>query len=258
MGLRSGATEELTTAVEAVRRASDLIRSRAWHSVKDKGDRDLATDLDRAVEDTVREFLSAEAPEVGFLGEETGGGNKGRHWVLDPIDGTSNFVRAVPLYAVSLALTDDDATLLGVIDLPELGERYTAVVSGGAHRDQEPIAASGTAQLAAAIISAGDGLLGPAQDADRLDLTRALIGKVERVRMLGSACVDLAWVACGRLDAAILPSNKPWDTAAGVLIAREAGAVVVDSTGRAHTRHSANTLAITPDLVQPMLELALP
>lgn len=255
---RPAASDELTTAAEAVRRAGDLIRSRPWASVEDKGDRDLATDLDRAAEYTVREFLSAEAPGVGFLGEEGGGGVEGRHWVLDPIDGTSNFVRGVPLYAVSLALAEDDATVLGVIDLPALGERYTAVAGGGAHRDEEPIAASGTEQLRSAIISVGDGLLGPGQEPDRLDLTRALIGEVERVRMLGSACVDLAWVACGRLDAAILPSNKPWDTAAGVLIAREAGAEVVDSVGRSHTRHSANTLAIAPALVQPMLELALP
>lgn len=251
-------TDELDVAVEAVRRAGELIRARPWASVEDKGDRDLATDLDRAAEDTVREFLAAETPDIGFLGEEGGGGVEGRHWVLDPIDGTSNFVHAVPLYAVSLALAEDDTTQLGVIDLPVLGERYTAVAGGGAHRDREPIAASDTAKLRSAIISVGDGLLGPGDDADRLDLTRALVGEVERVRMLGSACIDLAWVACGRLDAAVLPSNKPWDTAAGVLIAREAGAVVVDSAGRQHTRRSANTLAVAPHLVEPLLALALP
>jgi myo-inositol-1(or 4)-monophosphatase len=251
-------SDELATAIEAVRRARDLIRSRPWASVRDKGDRDLATDLDQAVEDTVREFLSAETPDVGLLGEERGGRVTGRHWILDPIDGTSNFVHAVPLHAVSLALADDDTTLLGVIDLPVLEERYTAVTRGGAHRDQEPITASGATELSSAIIAVGDGLLGPGHEADRLDLSRALVGEVERVRMLGSACVDLAWVACGRLDAAILPSNKPWDTAAGVLIARESGAVVIDDAGRTHTRGSANTLAVAPDLVQPLLELALP
>jgi myo-inositol-1(or 4)-monophosphatase len=251
-------SEELDVAEEAVRRAGDLIRSRPWASVEDKGDRDVATDLDRAAEDTVREFLAAETPEVGFLGEEGSGQAEGRHWVLDPIDGTSNFVHAVPLYAVSLALVDDDTTRLGVIDLPVLGERYTAVAGGGAHRGPESILASDTSRLRSAMISVGDGLLGPGDEADRLDLTRALVAEVERVRMLGSACIDLAWVACGRLDAAVLPSNKPWDTAAGVLIAREAGAVVVDSDGRPHTRHSANTLAVAPHLVEALLALALP
>jgi len=248
----------LDVAVAAVDRATALLRSRSIATVEDKADRDLVTDLDRAVEDTVREFLATETPEYGFLGEEGGGASGGRHWILDPVDGTSNFVHGTPLYAVSLALADDDHTEAGVIALPVIGERYTAEAGHGAHRDGEAITASRTSELRSAVVSVGDGLLGADHGADRLALTRALVDEVERVRMLGSACVDLAWVACGRLDAAVLPSNKPWDTAAGVLIAREAGAVVLDSTGAQHGRHSPNTLAMAPHLVDALLSIAMP
>lgn len=251
-------SSELDVALAAVDRATALLRSREISTVEDKADRDLVTDLDRAVEDTVRDFLAAETPEFGFLGEESGGATDGRHWILDPVDGTSNFVHGTPLYAVSLALADDDHTVLGVIDLPVIGERYTADVGGGAHRHDEPIAASHASELRHAVISVGDGLLGADHGADRLALTRALIEQVERVRMLGSSCVDLVWLACGRLDAVVLPSNKPWDTAAGVLIAREAGAVVLDSTGAQHHRHSPNTLAMAPQLVDALMSVALP
>ncbi|HEY2318341.1 MAG TPA: inositol monophosphatase [Solirubrobacteraceae bacterium] len=250
--------EELEVAVEAVARASALIRSRSYGRVEEKGDHDLATDVDHAIEATVREFLAVETPDVGFLGEEDGGGSGGVHWVLDPVDGTSNYVHALPLYAVSLALVDDEATRVGVIDLPVVGERYAAVAGAGAQRSGKRIAAAPTSRLRSATIAVGDGILGAHAEADRLSLARALLGEVERVRMLGSACVDLAWVACGRLDAAILPSNKPWDTAAGVLLAREAGAVVVDGSGQPHTPRSANTLAIAPQLLDSVLALTLP
>src|SRR5207248_3092165 len=161
-----------------------------------KGDRDLVTDVDTAVEDALREFLTAETPEIGVLGEERGrsGDGGGRWWALDPIDGTANFARGIPLCGISLALVD--------------GEHSTAAT-----------------EMSDAMIAVGDfaiGRLAEEKNETRLRLLSDLGARAQKIRMLGTAAIDLAWVADGKLDAALILSNNPWDTMAGVLLVREA------------------------------------
>lgn len=250
----------LGVAVKATTLASDLIRERLPGKLTPKGDRDYASEVDYAVERKLRKFLAEATPSIGFVGEEEGvsGANSALQWALDPVDGTVNFAHALPLCGVSLALIADGRPVLGVIEIPFLGSRYTAVHNEGAHRDGVVIRVSTATHLREAVVSIGDYAVG--DDADRrnearLAVTARLASSVLRVRMFGSTAVDLAWLAEGKTDAVITLSNKPWDTAAGVIIAREAGAVVLDSNGTDHTVRSRATIAASPTLLGEVIAL---
>lgn len=251
----------LPIAQEAVAAASDLMGSRAPGRLIAKGDRDMATELDYAIERAVRAHLRERTPGVPVLGEEEGlSGDRGGDllWTLDPVDGTANLVHDIPLCGISLGLVHRRRAVLGVIDLPFLGVRYSAVERAGAYAGERRIRTGTTGGLRAAVVSVGDYAVGPdAADKNRLRLAlhAHLAGAAQRVRMLGSAAIDLAWVAEGRLDAGVTLSNKPWDTAAGVVIAREAGAVVVDLDGTDHTFDSSATIAAAPGVARELVTL---
>jgi myo-inositol-1(or 4)-monophosphatase len=240
--------------------ARKIIQERRPEVVSAKGDRDMVSDVDVQIEHAVRGYLQEQHPDIGFLGEEEGSrpGEHGLQWVLDPIDGTANFVKGIPLYSISLALVSHQEPVLGVIDLPADGSRYSAALNHGAYHDTTRIHVRPTAQLNEAVVTVGDYAVGPnaeARNQTRLAVTSQLAHKALRVRMLGSAAIDLAWLAHGRTDAAIIFGNKPWDTAAGVILVREAGGSVVDLDGYTHTLHSASTVAAAPLLLKQALSL---
>ncbi|MFC8045284.1 inositol monophosphatase family protein [Nocardia sp. NPDC057353] len=253
--------EPLDTARRAVRLGAELLSTTAPGRVEAKGDRDFVTDLDVQIQERIQRFLAARTPEIGFLGEEGETGPaapSSKRWVLDPIDGTSNFIHGLPLCAVSLAMIEGDRPLVGVINAPMLDLEYWATRGGGARRNGEAIRAGTAHGLGSAIVSIGDYAVGEGaveRNRRRLAITAALAAKVERVRMFGSAALDLAWVAEGRTDGCVMLSNKPWDTAAGVLIARESGAIVTDSDGSAHTIASRHTVAAAPGVSAHLLRL---
>lgn len=249
----------LAVAHEATDRATAIIRSRAPSEVLGKGDRDMVSDIDLAVESTLRGFLAAETPGVGFLGEEGGAsGDPGLQWVLDPVDGTANFVRGIPLCAVALGLMTAGRSVVGVIDLPFLGTRYSAVDGRGAWCDGRVLEGSRCERLDEAIVSIGDFAVG--EDVERRNLPRLallpmLATTVQRVRMLGTSAVSLSWAAHGKVDVAMSFGNKPWDTTAGALIAREAGMTVVDLDGTPHTAASTGTIAVAPGIAEDFLAM---
>ncbi|WP_433231435.1 inositol monophosphatase family protein [Micromonospora sp. CA-248260] len=249
----------LPVAEEAVARAAEMMRHRPPGPLTAKGERDFASQLDYEIEREVRAFLQAATPEIGFLGEEDGIQATGEmQWVLDPIDGTANFVRGIPLCAVSLGLLHGDDAVVGVIEAPFLGNRYAAARGNGATVNGKPIRASRTNRLSDAVVAIGDYAVGPdaaSKNQARLALTERLAEAVQRVRMTGTAALDLAWLAEGRIDAAITLSNHPWDMTGGTAIAREAGASVVDSDGSSHCPRSSMTLGVTPRLVEEVLTL---
>lgn len=244
--------------LEIARRAADigaeLLRTSAPGRVEEKGDRDFVTEVDRRIQRAIRDYLADATPHIDFLGEESGmgGGDPERSeavWILDPIDGTSNFIHGLPLSAVSLALAQDGASTIGVIVAPFLDLEYYAASGRGAYCNDRRIRVSDTVGLSNSIVSLGDyatGVGSSDKNARRIALTARLAESVERVRMFGTAALDLAWVAEGRTDGCVISSNKPWDTAGGVLIAREAGAIVTDFGGTAHSFASADTVAATP------------
>jgi myo-inositol-1(or 4)-monophosphatase len=248
----------LAVAKAATATASDLVRSRPPRILTWKGDRDVTSDVDLAVETVIRDFLRKHTPIAGFLGEEAGGSKPidGYHWILDPIDGTVNFLHGVPLCAISLSLALDGAPVTAVIDLPFLGTQYTALRGYGAYANGKKIRVSTTCKLTDALVSVDQYTFGT--DSSHTNrLRHHLIGKlaprIQRIRMLGTSAIDLAWTAHGRLDACVLLGNKPWDTSAGVLIAREAGAHVVDFDGTNHSTNSFATIAVTPSLEQDLM-----
>lgn len=245
----------LPVALRAAEIASDLVRTRVPGLLTAKGDRDMASEVDYAVERAVRDHLKQRTPDIAILGEEEGitGDTTGElMWAIDPVDGTANFVRGMPLCGFSLGLIEKGRPVVGVIDLPFLGTRYHAAQHTGSYLGDRRIQASMTTDLKDAIVAVGDYAVGEGAEAknrQRIALTERLAATVQRVRMLGSAAIDLAWVAEGKLDASITLSNKPWDTAAGVVIAREAGAKVTDQDGINHSLTSAATVAMTPALI---------
>lgn len=251
----------LSIANHAVDLGAKLFIQGTPHHIEEKSDRDLVSDLDLTIEQKIRRFLEDETPEIGFLGEEEGGreNDDGRpFWVLDPIDGTSNFVRKIPLCGISLSLVSPAGTVLGVVDVPFLSQRYCAVSGQGAYSRNVQLAPRQSKTLADSIVSLGDyavGLGAAEKNKLRLLVTQKLVPRVQRVRMLGAAALDLVWVAEGRTDAAIILSNKPWDTAAGVLIAREAGALVIDLNGLDHSFESTSTIAVTPQISEELLSI---
>lgn len=251
----------LATAMEAMDVASAMLRESSPGTLTPKGERDVVSDVDLAIERRLRDLLRHRTPEIGFLGEEDGAApwGDGQHvWALDPVDGTVNFVRNVPLCAVSLALLDGGRPVLGVIDLPFLGARYHAIEGGGAYVGDRPLRLGPARRLDDAIVALGDFAVGASsteRNQLRVEVAHQLSDRALRVRMLGSAAIDLAWLAEAKVDASITLSNQPWDMAAGVIIAREAGARVVDETGAPHSAGSRVTLAGATPLIEQLARL---
>jgi myo-inositol-1(or 4)-monophosphatase len=251
----------LPVALQAAAAASEMIRTHRPTELTEKADRDLVSDVDLAIEREVRRQLQAATPDVGFLGEEegrTGNADGAWLWTIDPIDGTANYVHGLPMCATSLALLHNGRAVLAVIDTPFLGQRYHAIDGRGAYTGTTRLAISTVTELHDAVVAIGDYAVG--DDAERknelrLAITTQLARRVHRIRMLGTAAVDLAWVAEGRLDASITLNNNPWDTAPGVLIAREAGAQVVDKNGTPHDINSAATIAAPAPLIGQIVPL---
>jgi myo-inositol-1(or 4)-monophosphatase len=250
----------LEHAQAAVDRAAGLVRTQRPGHLTPKGERDYASEVDFAVERAVREQLLGATPTIGFVGEEEGSaGDQGdTWWTLDPIDGTVNFTHGLPLCGVSLALVRDGQPVIGVIDLPFLGSRYWAVAGGGARHNGQQIHTRDVSRLEDALVSIGDYAVGAGaaeKNRIRLALTERLAGRVLRIRMFGSAAIDLAWLAAGRTHASVTLSNNSWDMAAGVAIAREAGARVVDHDGTEHTAESSAVCASGPGVCDELVDL---
>jgi myo-inositol-1(or 4)-monophosphatase len=243
----------LEIAWQAAQIGSKTLGTSEPGTVRHKGDRDLVTDVDLSIQHDIADFLTQTTPDIALLAEESPRqpdiATAEWLWVLDPIDGTSNFAHGLPLCSVSLALLHRGHAVVAVTHAPLLGRTYHAVKDSGAFLNGQPISASRTGTLNEAIVSLGDYAVGPDStfhNQQRLALTAELVPLVERIRMVGAATLDLAFVAEGALDACVMMSNKPWDTAAGTLMAREAGALVTDAYGDRHTHESASTVAATP------------
>jgi myo-inositol-1(or 4)-monophosphatase len=249
----------MPTATQAMDIAAEIIGDHRPAVIKAKGDRDMVSEIDVQIERAVRGFLHDQAPDIGFMGEEEGGTSGGdQQWVLDPIDGTANFVKGIPLYAISLALVSSGEPVLGVIDVPADGSRYMAVAGGGAYWGDERIRVRPTAELGQAIVTIGDYAVGEqaaTKNQSRLAVTAQLAPRALRVRMFGSAAIDLAWLAHGRTDGAIISGGKPWDIAAGIILVREAGGTVTDALGSRHTFSATTTVATSPQLLVQILNL---
>jgi len=230
MADRPGAEELLELALEVAAEAADLVvRGRAGDVAAEStksSPTDVVTALDRASEELVARRLREARPDDGLLGEEGSDavGTSGVRWVVDPIDGTVNFLYNLPNWAVSLAAEVDGEVVAGVVLAPALGRTYTALRGGGAALDGKPLRVSSVESLDMALIATGFGYTVERRTAQINVLTR-VIPKVRDIRRMGAASLDLCAVAAGTLDGYYERGLKPWDHAAGGLIAIEAGAV---------------------------------
>lgn len=193
---------------------------------------DLVTELDTWAERHIVERLLAARPDDGVHGEEGASvaGTSGVTWSIDPIDGTVNFVHAIPGFCVSIAAVVDGRSVAGVVASPMHDEVFTATLGGGAHLDGVPIACASPPSLARSVVATGFGY-DPARRRRQATAVAAVIDQIADIRRFGAAALDLCWVACGRIDGYWEVGLNPWDHAAGALIAREAGAVVAGIDG---------------------------
>lgn len=247
----------LDTATRIARAAGDLARTRREAGVRVAASKssveDIVTEADRETEELIRSMLADGRPDDGFFGEESApdAGSSGLTWVVDPIDGTVNYLYGIPEYAVSLAVVEGDpdpvtwAALAGVVFNPASGELFTATRGGGAWMGAQSIRANTGVSMDQALVGTGFSYSAGSR-AHQGAVVAGLISRVRDIRRQGSAALDLCSVACGRLDAYYERGLQPWDHAAGALIAREAGASVTALDGRPPSAEF--TLAANPVL----------
>ncbi len=269
----------LEVAVDAARMAGALLIERVHHgserTVSAKSTpTDLVSEADLASERAIRELLAARRPDDGFVGEEGGSheGSSGLRWVVDPLDGTVNFLFGIPQWCVSVAVRDEAGAVAGAVYDPNRDELFTATTDGLAqlHGEGEPLelrhaAAVGPAarrggdegqdaesELASAMVATGLAYDAVVRGAQAKVLAR-LAPRVRDIRRFGSAALDLTWTAAGRYDAYFERSVKPWDIAAGALVCERAGLQVLELPVHEHLPWG--VLVARPGLAEQLLEL---
>lgn len=233
-----------------------LMEWRGKFNAREKGPADLVTEADFASQERIRELLLSRFPEHGFLGEEDGtdiAPRDGRHrWIVDPLDGTVNYVHGVPNFAVSVALECEGRIIAGAIYDPSLDECFTAEAGGGAFLNGIPIRTSGTTQLTEALVVASfpAGIQEGHPEIERF--VRALVA-TQSLRRTGSAALNLSYLAAGRFDAYWATTTKIWDIAAGFLILSEAGgSLATPEGGEVELAKPQFVAAATPQLQQAL------
>jgi myo-inositol-1(or 4)-monophosphatase len=248
----------LAAAVEAAHIGGAIVRDAFGtpHDVVAKAPGDWVSEVDTASERAVRASLLAAAPDIPVVGEEEGGERATLGWLVDPLDGTANFLHRFPVVGVSIALVEDGVPIVAVVDAPLLGDRYTARRGGGAWRGEERLAIS-TRALDEAIVATGFPFR---KKRERLDeyfpVFELALRTFEDLRRAGAASLDLAWSASGVFDGYFEQALGPWDVAAGALLVREAGGVVTDWAGDdAAWLDSGDIVAAPPEVHERLLEL---
>lgn len=218
---------------------------------------DVVTVMDTRAEELLRRLILAARPNDAVLGEEGAdqAGTSRVRWVLDPIDGTVNYLYDLPGWAVSVAAEVDGEVVVGVVEIPSYGETFAAVRGQGATRNGQPIAVSSCAALDQALVATGFGYAASRRAAQAAVLAQVL-PQVRDIRRFGAASVDLCAVACGRVDGYYERGLEAWDLAAGGLVATEAGAVVGGLHGRPASREL--VVAATPALFPALHDLLAP
>jgi myo-inositol-1(or 4)-monophosphatase len=231
---------DLELAERAARAAGGVLLSyygRAPEGLESKTSvTDPVSDADRKAERTIRDLLTAERPDDGLVGEEGSrveGAHSARHWIVDPLDGTVNFLYGLRTWAVSIALEDEEGLAVGVIFDPVDAECFSAVRGEGARLNGEPIRVNGCTTLDRAMVATGFSYVAE-ERAKQARLLLDLLPRIRDLRRAGAAALDLAYVAAGRVDAFYERGLKRWDEAAGLLLVTEAGGTLGELDGEPH------------------------
>ncbi len=215
--------------------------------VSRKGPADFVSSADRRSEDILRTELAKARPGIGFLMEEGGtiaaAPGEDRRWIIDPLDGTTNFLHGIGHFAVSVALEQDGQIVAGVVYNPVVDHLYWAEKGHGAYLNDRRLRVSGRSALADALIATGVPFKGHGDEAQFLRELAAIMGQVAGIRRFGSAALDLAFVAAGRYDGFWEHALNPWDVAAGILLVQEAGGYVSEVAGGKRPLETGSVLA---------------
>jgi myo-inositol-1(or 4)-monophosphatase len=256
----------LNTAIKAARRAGNLIGRASLDigqlKVGVKQQNDFVTEIDRAAEATIVEMLREVYPTHAILAEESGDSrpdaNSEFQWIIDPLDGTTNFIHGFPQYAVSIALAHKGVLSQAVIFDPNRNELFTASKGGGAFLNDKRIRVSNRTKLDEALLGTGF----PYRMFDHVDAYLSIFKEMTRrcagVRRPGAASLDLAYVAAGRLDGFWEFGLSPWDMAAGALLIQEAGGLVSDLAGEGDYLKTGNIVGGTPKVFNQLLQAIQP
>jgi len=246
-------------AIKAAYSSARLLRSRfgRTHNIREKQAREIVTEADTESEKIIVATIRERFPEHAILGEEAGlqAGSSEFRWIIDPLDGTVNFAHQVPIFCISIALAREEELLVGIVLNPVNGELFSALQNGGARLNDHPIRVSEIPTVADSLLVTGFPY--NLQEVFEPVIVRyaRCLQKARGMRRLGSAALDLCYVACGRFDGFWEQNLKPWDTAAGSLIVTEAGGQVTTFSGRPFTLSCKEILATNGRVHQEMLEL---
>jgi myo-inositol-1(or 4)-monophosphatase len=259
------AAQFFSTAWQAAHAGGAIVREK-WQgpmSISHKGAVDLVTSVDRAAERCIVERLRRDFPHHSLLAEEETdyrGSQKGYRWIIDPLDGTTNFAHGYPQFSISIALEREQQLLLGLVYDPLRQECFAAIRGEGATLNGRPIAPSKVAEINSALFGTGFPYDRRQNAEQYLVYFKAFMVRAQGIRRAGSAALDLCYVACGRLDGFWELKLKPWDTAAGTLIVREAGGRVSNFSGGEFSIWGSETMAsnglIHGEMIEVMQQVA--
>lgn len=256
----------LNIAIKAARRAGQIINRASLDidslNVGVKQQSDYVTEVDRAAEAAIIDVLRDAYPSYGILAEESGlagtDANAEFQWIIDPLDGTTNFIHGVPQYAISIGLAKQGVMQHAVVYDPNRNEIFTASKGGGAFLNNKRIRVAKRTRLDETLIGTGF----PYRMFDHIDtylaIFRELAQKTAGMRRPGAASIDLAWVACGRMDGFWELGLSPWDMAAGSLLISEAGGLVGDLSGEANYMQTGNIIGSNPKIFGQLLQVIAP
>ena len=250
---------DLEVALAAGRAGADVVRESFGRDIDPdlKGVVDPVTEVDRAAEVAILEVLDAQRPEDQVLGEESGGQTAavGRRWIVDPLDGTVNFLHGHPHVAVSVGLWDGGEPVAGVVIDVMRDEVFSAVRGQGAYLNGRPIRVSSGARLQECLIGTGFPYDRHRNGPEYTAAAGEVMKRARDIRRLGSAALDFAWVACGRFDGFWEFGIYPWDVAAGLVLVEEAGGLTADLNTSPATVDSTHFIIAAPGIYEPLVNL---
>lgn len=252
-------TKELEVASEAAKVAGEILKQKfgAVSDIRKKGAIDLVTEADLQAEKAILNRISRYFPQDRILAEEAGtrGAPSERVWLIDPLDGTTNFTHGFPFFGVSIALEVEGRVVLGIVCNPYLDEHFLAVEDSGAFLNQRPIRVSNAKHIGDALLATGFPYDIQEDSHDVLEKFGRMLVKAQGIRRPGSAALDLCYLACGRIDGFWEQGLHPWDTAAGCIIVKEAGGLLSTFQGTEYTPYEKSIVAANSFLLGDMIKI---
>ena len=257
----------LNTAIKAARRGAAVINRASFDldriKVTDKGHNDFVTEVDRAAEQAIVEILLNAYPDHAILAEESGASSNLHDesenvWIIDPLDGTTNFIHGFPQYCVSIALQQRGQITQAVVYDPTRNDLFTATKGAGAYLNEKRIRVGKRDRLSEALIGTGFPFRDMQQLDAYIDMFKVIVKNSAGLRRPGSAALDLAYIAAGRFDGFFEKGLKPWDLAAGSLLVTEAGGIMGDFQGESDYLYKGDVIAGSPKIFAQMVALLGP